>query len=115
MIKVYNINFIFISSGAILGAIIRWQLNEIFLVNIIGCFLIGFFNTFSIPLKYRLFFAFGFCGSLTTYSGWIFNLFELIDQGLYFKSFINIMIVFFTSFLTVFLGHWLGEKINKLF
>ena len=34
--------FFLISMGAIPGAVLRWQIDDIFMVNIIGCFLLGF-------------------------------------------------------------------------
>ena len=48
---IINNSFFLISLGAILGALLRWQINEIFLVNLIGCFLLGFFNSLKNPNK----------------------------------------------------------------
>ena len=79
----YKTKLFLVSIGAIPGALIRWQVDDIFIVNIIGCFLIGFFNTLLIPKKIKLFISFGFCGSLTSFSGWILNLFKLISNGLF--------------------------------
>ena len=103
-------NIIYISFGAILGAFIRWQIDQTFIVNIIGCFLIGFLNSLSISQRFKLFFAVGFCGSLTTFSGWIFDLFKLLENGFYVDFFSNIVLVFLTSFFSVFLGYFLGKK-----
>ena len=75
--------FLVISIGALPAAIFRWQIDQIFIVNLIGCFLLGFINSSSLPKRYKLILGFGFCGSLTTFSGWSFQLFELISQGFY--------------------------------
>ncbi len=75
--------FFHISLGAIPGSIFRWQIDDIFIVNVIGCFLLGIINALPISGRYKLIFGFGFCGSLTTFSGWSFQLFKLISQGLY--------------------------------
>ena len=40
-----NNTFFLISAGAIPGSLFRWQIDEIFIVNLIGCFLLGFFNS----------------------------------------------------------------------
>ena len=53
-----------------------------FIVNTIGCFLLGFINSLPVSRKYKLFFGFGFCGSLTTFSGWSFQLFKLTSSGI---------------------------------
>ena len=63
-----NNNFIIISVGAVPAAIMRWQIDQIFIVNAIGCFLLGFINSLPVSRRYKLMLGFGFCGSLTTFS-----------------------------------------------
>ena len=83
-----------VASGALPGALVRWQLVERLgpqlggpwganlLANLMGCFLLGFLSG---PLPYRtplmLALGIGFCGSLTTFSGWILDLDSLQHQG----------------------------------
>ena len=106
-------SFLLISIGAIPAAIFRWQIDEIFIVNIMGCFLLGFFNALLTSRKYQLLFGVGFCGSLTTFSGWSLYLYELISQGLY-RLFIlhSISMVLFGCF-ALGLGDLLAKKINS--
>ncbi len=104
-------NFILISIGSVPAALFRWQLNEIYYVNIIGCFLLGFINALNISRKYKLIFGFGFCGSLTTFSGWSLQLFKLINQGFYKLFFLNSIIIVLFGFLAVILGHMIAKKI----
>ena len=76
-------NFIFVGIGGAIGAISRYGINELFdrylissstisilLINILGCFLIGFVLGSSIPTKDAsyYFFIIGFLGSFTTMS-----------------------------------------------
>ena len=105
-------SFILISIGAIPAAIFRWQIDELFTVNIIGCFLLGFINKIYISRKYKLIFGFGFCGSLTTFSGWSLRLFDLIIQGSYKLFFINSLSIVLIGFFAVGLGHFLAKRIN---
>ena len=83
-----------VASGAVPGALLRWQLVERLgpqlgvhsganlLVNLVGCFLLG---VLSGPVPHRtplmLALGIGFCGSLTTFSGWILDLASLHQQG----------------------------------
>ena len=106
-----NNNFFVISIGAIPAAIFRWQIDQIFIVNIIGCFLLGFINALSISRKYKLLFGFGFCGSLTTFSGLSFQMFKLIDQGFYKLFVLNSILMVLLGIFAVFLGHLLAKKI----
>ena len=103
-------NFFFISIGAFPAAILRWQIDEVLIVNIIGCFLLGFINSLNISKRYKLIFGFGFCGSLTTFSGWSFQLFKLINQGFYKLFFLNSILAVLIGLLVLFLGHLVGKK-----
>tara|TARA_B100001029_G_C15025575_1_gene433411 strand:- start:297 stop:641 length:345 start_codon:yes stop_codon:yes gene_type:complete len=106
-----NNNFFIISIGAIPAAIIRWQIDQIFIVNLIGCFLLGLINSSTISKRYKLIFGFGFCGSLTTFSGWSLKLFELIDQGFYKLFFLNSIGMVTLGVFAVGLGHLVAKKI----
>ena len=82
-----------VAFGAVPGALLRWQLEERLgpqiggpsganlLVNLVGCLLLGFLSG---PVPHRtplmLALGIGFCGSLTTFSGWILDLARLHDQ-----------------------------------
>ena len=87
-----------IALGAVLGALLRWQLgakfNSLFptippgtlVANLIGAYVIGlgiaFFATFSaISPEWRLLVVTGFCGSLTTFSTFSVEITTLLQQG----------------------------------
>ena len=106
-----NNSFLWITIGACPAAILRWKIDDIFTVNIIGCFLLGFINSLLISRKYKLIFGFGFCGSLTTFSGWSFKLFQLISQGLFELFFLNAVLIVLISFFAICIGDLLAKKI----
>ena len=106
-----NNSFIIISVGAVPAAILRWQIDQIFIVNAIGCFLLGFINSLPVSRRYKLIFGFGFCGSLTTFSGLSFQLYKLINQGFYKLFFLNSILILTIGLLSVGLGHLLAKKI----
>ena len=106
-----NNDFVMISIGAVPAAILRWQIDNIFGVNIIGCFLLGFINSLPVCRRYKLIFSFGFCGSLTTFSGWSFQLFKLINKGFYKLFFLNSVLIVSLGLVAVFLGHLIAKKI----
>ena len=106
-----NNNFFIISIGAIPAAILRWQIDQIFIVNTIGCFLLGFINSLPVTRRYKLILGVGFCGSLTTFSGWSFQLFKLINQGLYKLFFLNSIFIVILGIFAFYLGECVAKKI----
>ena len=103
--------FIIISIGALPAAMFRWQIDQIFIVNIIGCFLLGIINSLTISKRYKLIFGFGFCGSLTTFSGWSSQLFIIINNGDYQLLFLNLILSVMLGIFAVCLGHLVSKKI----
>ena len=93
------------------ASIFRWQINDVLIVNIIGCFLLGFIHSLSIHRRYKLLFGVGFCGSLTTFSGWSFQLFKLINQGFYKLFFLNSILLVILGIFAFGLGHLFAKKI----
>ncbi len=104
-------NFFYISIGAVTGALFRWQIDDIFIVNIIGCFLLGVINALPISNKYKLIFGFGFCGSLTTFSGWSFQLFQLISKGSYKLFFLNSVLIVLIGLFAIYIGDLFAKKL----
>ena len=112
MDKFFQRNYPFlISIGALPAAILRWQIDDILIVNTIGCFLLGFINALPVSRKYKLMFGFGFCGSLTTFSGLSFQLYKLINQGFYKLFFFHSILILMIGLFSVGLGHLLAKKI----
>ena len=111
-IDIKNNSFFLISIGALPGALIRWQINEIFLANLIGCFLLGFFNSLAFSKRYKLSLGVGLCGSMTTFSGWSAHLHNLLSQGLYKLFLFNSISIVLIGVFAMGLGHMFGKKIN---
>ncbi len=106
-------HFFLISLGAIPAAILRWQVDQIYIVNIIGCFLLGFINALPISRTFKLTFGVGLCGSLTTFSGWSFQLFQLLNQKLYQQFFLNTIFFVLIALCFVCIGNVLAKKITN--
>lgn len=65
-----------VAAGAIPGALLRWQLHELLLANLLGCLLLGLLlgsgGRSSDPRpRLMLWGGIGFCGSLTSFSSWM--------------------------------------------
>lgn len=86
-----------VALGAIPGALLRWRMERVepwlapplgdglgshALGNLLGSFLLGVVAAGSTPRpRLMLVVGIGFCGSLTTFSGWILELHTLLEAG----------------------------------
>mgnify|MGYP001339963082 CR=1 FL=1 len=113
-INIKKDSFFLISIGAIPGALIRWQIDEMFLVNLIGCFFLGFFNSLAIAKRYKLTLGVGLCGSLTTFSGLSYKLHNLLSQGMHKLFLFNSISIVLMGIVAIGLGHLFAEKLNGL-
>ena len=106
--------FLVISVGSILGSLIRWKIDNIFFANILGCFIFGFINNLHVSKKIKLFFCFSFCGSLTTFSGWILELLNILNKGFYFLFFLRVSLFLVIGYFAIYLGYSLSANLRKL-
>ena len=104
--------FFLISIGAIPGALLRWQIDKIFILNIFGCFLLGLFNSLPISKRYKLILGVGLCGSMTTFSGWSLHLHHLLSQGLYKLFLFHSVLIVLIGVVAIGLGHIFAKKLN---
>ena len=80
-----------IGLGAVPGALLRWQVaihlqDQHLLVNTLGAALLGLLAGLPVNDRYRLLIGIGFCGSATTFSGWMLATIKLISSGEWFAA-----------------------------
>jgi len=118
-----------IGSGSFIGGVLRYLVSKFmqnsiissfpfgtFIVNILGCFLIGFFYGLSergslINNEWRIFLTVGFCGGFTTFSTFANENVSLLRDGNFFYF------ALYAGF-SLFLGltaTYLGNLITKIF
>ena len=91
-------NFLLVGAGGFLGSILRYGAGFIvknvqfpfatFIVNILGCFIIGLVYGLAVrdpnfPMESKLFLATGICGGFTTFSTFAFENMNLMNSGHY--------------------------------
>lgn len=87
-----------------------------FIVNIVGCFLIGIFLTLPekfdwFTIEYRLFLATGICGGFTTFSTFSYENYALIKEGDYMYFICYTVLSFALGLTATFLGMYLIKKV----
>ena len=97
-----------IAVGAVAGAFLRYRITSsplllldalpvsVLIVNVIGSFILGVFSVLAVAWnldsKYSLLVAVGFCGSLTTMSSFALETVRLLDERLFGKMALNLIV-----------------------
>jgi len=87
-----------------------------FVVNLTGCFILGFLASFTerkllLNVDIRLLLMIGFCGAFTTFSTVILETANLIKDGEGTQAFLNILASVVVGFIVLRVGVLLGEII----
>jgi CrcB protein len=118
-------SFGLVAAGAIPGALLRWQCERLgyntigglrglvaadFVANMLGCLVIGIVVA-QPPSRFKLtlWLGIGFCGSLTTFSAWILQLYLAIHSGSIFKAMAVILASMAGGLALVCLGYAMGR------
>ena len=90
------------------------------IVNISGCFVIGWFDTITgvdgrwfVKSQFREFFMLGICGGYTTFSSFSLQTLMLARDGQWFKAGANCVLSLVLCLVGVWLGHIFAASINS--
>ncbi len=115
--------------GGFLGAIARYGVGTIisnrwgtswpygiFLINITGCFMIGFFLTFTtervaVHEAWRFLFPVGFVGAYTTFSTYEYETVRLIESGAWGRALSYVLLSTLVGFASVLTAMWTARRL----
>ena len=103
---------ILIAAGVVPGVLLRWQLDNYVLVNIVGTTVFGLLIGLRLPRYINLTLGFGFCGSLTTFSGWVMHCLDLIFSGKPIEALFYFCLLITLGLSVALLGFYLGKLIR---
>jgi len=121
-------NYLWVAFGSSLGGVARYAFTRwtlpfsealpwgTILINILGCFIIGFFGTYTLATSRhavaentRLFVMVGICGGFTTFSSFSLQTFDLLRQGAWVRAATNVLCSVTFCLISVGVGHLVAQ------
>jgi len=127
-------SYISVALGSIVGAVARFLVSVLFVsqfgdgfpwgtlfVNVTGSFVIGFYAALTGPdgrlfvsARQRLFVMVGICGGYTTFSAFSLETLRFVQSGNAHTALIYLLVSAVTWIASVWLGHALAARLNRL-
>ena len=105
-------NFIYILVAAYLATFLRLTINNNFVISIIGSFLVGFFISKRLSYSIEKILLSGFFSCFTSFSGFIYFLYIILNQGDWIKFIIFFNLIIIVNLFTMIFGFWISRKIT---
>ena len=108
--KIKNYIYIFLASYA--ATFLRILINNNFIVSIIGSLFFGFVIAKKVTyLKEKIILS-GFFSCFTSFSGFIYFLYKILNQGEWIKFIIFFNLIIILNIFTMYFGFWISRKIT---
>ena len=105
-------NFIYILLAAYLATVLRLTINNNFFISIIGSFLVGFLINKRLSYSIKNILFSGFFSCFTSFSGFIYFLYKIINEGDWIKFIIFFNLIIILNLFIMFSGFWISRKIT---
>ena len=103
-------NIILIFSASYLATLLRFYINNIFIVSNIGSFLFGFVIAKSLSKNVNKILLCGFCSCFTSFTGFIYFLHELSNLENILETFIYLNFIIISNLMLMSFGFSVGRK-----
>ena len=105
-------NFIYILLAGYLGTFFRLFIDNNFIISILGSFFVGFLISKRLSYSSERILLSGFFSCLTSFSGFLYFLYKIFNQGDWIKLMIFINLIIIVNLFTMFFGSWISRKIT---
>ena len=105
-------SFIYILLACYLATVLRLFIDNNFIVSIIGSFLVGIFISKRLSYSTEKIFFSGFFSCFTSFSGFIYFLYKILNQGDWIKFIIFFNLIIIVNLFTMFIGFLISRKIT---
>jgi len=96
--------------AAYLATFLRLTINNNFLTSIIGSFVVGFLISKRLNDSTEKILLSGFFSCFTSFSGFIYFLYKIFNQGEFMKFIIFFNLIIILNLLTMNFGYWVSRK-----
>ena len=104
--------YIFIILVCYLATFLRLLIDNNFIISIVGSFFFGLIISKQLSYSRQEILLSGFCSCFTSFSGFIYFLYKIINQGNWVKFLIFSNLIIIINLLSMFFGVWISRKIT---
>jgi len=105
-------SYIYILLACYVATFLRLFINNNFVISIIGSFLVGFFINRRLSHSTEKILLSGFFSCFTSFSGFIYFLYEMLNQGDFMKFIFWFNFIIILNLFIMYLGFWISRKIT---
>ena len=105
-------NFIYLFLACYLGTFLRLFINNNFVISILGSFFVGFFISKKLSQTNELILLSGFFSCFTSFSGFIYFLYDIFNQKDWIKFIIFLNLTIILNIFTMYFGFLISRKIT---
>ncbi|KGG03206.1 hypothetical protein EU99_1399 [Prochlorococcus marinus str. MIT 9321] len=105
-------NLIYFLFASYIGAFFRLFFDNNFIISIVGSFFFGFIISRRLSYSAEKFFFHGFFPCFTSFSGFIYFLYQFLNQGDWIKFIIFSNLIIILNLFVMYLGFWISRKIS---
>ena len=95
-----------------LETFLKLFINNNFIISILGSFFVGFIISKRLSDSSKKILLSGFFSCFTSFSGFIYFLYKIFNQGDWIKFFISLNFIVIFNLLTMYFGFWISRKIT---
>ena len=105
-------SFIYIILACYAATFLRVFINNYFIVSIIGSFCVGFVIAKRLSYSKEKIILSGFFSCFTSFSGFIYFLYKIFNQGDWMKFIIFCNLIIILNLFVMYFGFWISRKIT---
>ena len=105
-------SFIYTLLACYIATFFRLSLDNNFIISILGSFFVGFILSKRISYSSEKILLNGFFSCFTSFSGFLYFLYKIINQGDWIKFIIFFNLIIIVNLLTMYFGFWISRKIT---